>query len=197
MPQPPANGMSYPQTISDLLLPGNPFLGTLPRKYWFCLKKAFAYGVDYLPLTAGASGVQQSITIDSDSDFVLMLPQMIVTDSTNLIQKSFAPALINLSSSLNNQFMFQTARHVMTFASIPGVVTPQYLPMAYIYPKGTVLNTLLSNLDLVNTYNYRFTYWGFKAYTQVPADGGDGSSSPSDGTTGGMGAYPHRGFVRR
>jgi hypothetical protein len=183
--------MSIPQTISDLLLPGNPFLGTLPRKYWFCLKKAFAYGFDALPLAAGASSVQFSITIDSDSDFVFMLPTMIVTDTTNLIQKSFAPATVNVSSSLNNQFMFQTARHVMTFASIPTVIVPQYLPMAYIYPKGTVLNTVLSNLDTVNAYNYRFTYWGFKAYTQVPADSGngDGSGSPSDGSSG-MSAYP-------
>jgi hypothetical protein len=183
--------MSVPPSLSDLLLPGNPFLGTLPRKYWFCLKKAFAYGTDYLPLAAGASGIQNSITIDSDSDFIFMLPQMVVTDTTNLIQIAFPPALINVSSSLNNQFLFQTARHVMTFASIPTVTMPAYFPMAYIYPKGTVLNTVLSNLDTVNAYNYRFTYWGFKAYTQVPANSGNGDGSAGDASTTGMSAYPY------
>jgi hypothetical protein len=116
--------MSVPQTISDLLLPGNPFLGTLPRKYWFCLKKAFAYGVDYLPLAAGGGAVQKSISIDSDSDWIFMLPEVVVTDTTDLIEKSFPPALINVSTSLNNEFIFQSARHVKTFATLPGVTTP-------------------------------------------------------------------------
>jgi hypothetical protein len=62
--------------------------------------------------------------------------------------------------------------------------------MAYIYQAGTVLNTLLQNLDAVNAYNYRFTYWGFKAFTKIPADGSipDGSNGAGNG----MGAYYRR-----
>lgn len=163
MPMPPNQVNTTPGTLSDLLLPGNPFLGTLPRKYWRKLKKAFGYPVNYLPLAAAASQSVQPITIDSDSDFIAMICMLEATDATNLIELSFTPALINVQSSLNNMFMFQQDVHVKTFATLGGA-QPLYFPMPFIFPAGTTLNTRLTNLDTVNARNYRLTYYGFKVF---------------------------------
>lgn len=143
-----------PNQISDLL-------GLLPREYWPRKKVYFAYTVSFLPLAAAAQGTTQPITIDSDSDFALMLPNLEATSTDDTLELSYAPALINITTTLNNASIFNNPAHVMTF-SPPG--RDKYLFMPFIAGRGTVLNTILQNLDLVNARNYRFTFHGFKIY---------------------------------
>jgi hypothetical protein len=143
-----------PDQVSDLL-------GLLPREYWPRKKIYFAYTVNFLPLPAASQGTTQPITIDSDSDFALMLPNLEMTSTDDTTEFSYAPALINITTTLNNASIFNNPSHVMNF-SPPG--RDKYLFMPFIAGRGTVLNVLLQNLDLVNARNYRFTLHGFKIY---------------------------------
>lgn len=143
-----------PNMLSDLL-------GLLPAAYWDRKKIYFGYTVNFLPLAAGGVGVTQPITMDSDSDFALILPNLEMTSTDDLTEFSYAPATINLSSTINNASLFNSPSHVQNF-SPPG--RDKYLFMPFISPAGTTLNTVLSNLDLTNARNYRFTYHGFKIY---------------------------------
>lgn len=161
MPPTPAQQANMAAIIGNYLTQVSPFIGWLPKAYWRRKKEFFAYTVNFTPLAAAAAGVVQGITMDSDSDFALMLPELEMTSTDETAEFSYAPALVNVASTINNASIFQNPAHVMTFAP-PG--KQLYLPMPFIAPAGTVLNTSLSNLDLVNSRNYRFTYYGFKIF---------------------------------
>lgn len=135
-------------------------LGWLPPRFWPNIKEFFAYSVNFLPLAA--SGTQtQSISIQSDTDFILLYGTMVATQTDNVTPLAFAPALVQLRDGSSGNDLFQSPLHVENVfgdAMQPGIFAVPYYLRA-----NSNLQVTLQNLE-ANDRNYRLAFHGCRVW---------------------------------
>ena len=142
----------------------HPIIGEIPAKLRKLLKDKFAYGVDFLPLAANAN-IPLPVQIEADSDFIIVSAQAIVTGTTNLVQSTFNPFLVDIRDTGSGRTFFNSARH---FNTIFGTAeAPAYWwRMGYVkrLRASSTMLVSLQNLDAANAFNVRITFDGFKVF---------------------------------
>lgn len=151
--EPMANTQSPAPTLLGLL-------SLLPPQFRWTRKNFYGYPTEFLPLTASLTLTNQ-IGIQSDSDFIITYATCIVTDTTNLIQLSFIPQLVQLQDAAAGQSFFLIPVHAMNVygdASAPGIFAVPYVMRA-----ASTLSVQHQNLEATNR-NVRCAFMGFKSY---------------------------------
>lgn len=146
-----------------LAQPGPTLLGvlsTLPPQFRWTRKTFFGYTTDFLTLGASAT-VSNSIAIQGDSDFILSYATSIVTDSTNLIQLSFVPQLVQLVDAAAGINFFLSPEH---FNNVYGdAQNPGIFPTPIILRAATSMNVIHQNLE-ATARNVRCAFNGMRSY---------------------------------
>ncbi len=133
-------------------------------------KDPYWYRVQFVPLAASATGANQDFSVESDSDFVCLGANAVVTDTSDVV----VAAVANAFDPFNPPFL-ATIRHTgpgqnlmnapVAFANIFGnrQFGPIFWPIPKIFPARAVISTILDNL-VATAYRVRIAYFGFKAY---------------------------------
>lgn len=123
-------------------------------------KQFFTYGMEFLPLTASAT-LTGNISIQADSDFLILEMVRVVTDTTDLIALAFCPELVTLIDSGSGRTLFDRAQHMDNIAG-----TGQ-LPAVWDYPyflqRNSNFAVTVQNLEAVNR-NVRIGFRGLKIF---------------------------------
>lgn len=150
--------------VASAFLPSvSPFFGLLPREVWHKDKDLFFYSANFLPITAGQ--VQsQNISIQSDSDFLVVAINGTVTDIAAPPVLVAAPALLieltDVSAGRQFQNQPQHYQNIVGTAQNPG-----WMPFPkYLRANSTVTITLTSLFNA--SLNARVTLMGFKIFQQ-------------------------------
>lgn len=131
-------------------------------------KDPYWYRVQFIPLAASATAIAE-FTVESDSDFVCLGANAVVTDTVD----ATIAAVANAFDPFNPPFL-ATIRHTgpgqnlmnssVAFANIYGTARdPYYWPIPKIFPSRAVVQTTLENL-VATDRRIRIAYVGFKAY---------------------------------
>ncbi len=140
----------------------NPFFGLLPQELWDNAKDFFVYGTDFLPLAAGGTATQD-IAIESDSDFLIVAGNRIVTDDPDqTVIVAFPPFLVTLFDNGSGRRLQNRAQHIENMFGTAQL--PAYWPFPKLIPRASTFSTTLQNLDAGNAYNVRVSYLGFKIF---------------------------------
>ena len=117
--------------MSNASSPGPTLLGLLsllaPQFRW-TVKTFYSYPGSMLPLAASDTDNIQN-TIDSETHFIFTYAQCIVTDTTNLVQLTFIPQLVQWRDSSAQNELFQESTHAMNVygdGSNPGIMALPY-----------------------------------------------------------------------
>jgi hypothetical protein len=135
-------------------------LGWLPPRFWGTIKEYFAYPANFLPLVANATQTE-TISIQSDSDFILLYATLVGTATDNVTPLVFRPALVQLRDASSGTDLFQSPTHVENVfgdAMQPGIFAVPYYLRA-----NSALQVTLQNLEAFDR-NYRLTFHGFKSW---------------------------------
>lgn len=133
---------------------------TIPAKYRSRLKDFFSYTADFLPLTANLTQTQP-ISIQSDSDFVIVAGAAVVTDTANTTFLTFVPELVQLTDQGSGRNLFSSATH---FHNVFGTAeNPAYWTQPKVLDRGSTFAVQLQNLEAVNR-NVRVAFLGFKVF---------------------------------
>lgn len=143
--------------------PAPPFLGMLSLlepKYRWQRKEGFAYGTEFLPLTASLT-VTNQVGIQGDSDFITVFADAVVTATDNTTQLAFVPQLVIFQDASSGYQWFNIPLHfheVYGTAENPGV---------FAIPRVARANTTVAfqhqNLEATNR-NVRASLIGFKSF---------------------------------
>lgn len=132
----------------------------IPSKFRSRLKDYFAYCVDFTPLAANATSTQP-ISIQADSDFVVVAGAAVVTDTTNATRLTFVPQLVQLTDQGSGRQLFSIATH---FQNVFGTAEqPAYWPQPKVLIRGSTFAAQLQNLTAVAA-NVRIAFLGFKVF---------------------------------
>lgn len=134
-------------------------LGWLPPSEWGTIKDFYGYSASFLPIPASTTQTQ-NISIQADSNFIIMYATLIASDVTNLTPLAFAPALVDLRDASSGASLTQSPVHVESIfgdGSFPGIFSvPKFMRA------NSTLQVTLQNLEAVNR-NYRITFYGFRS----------------------------------
>lgn len=136
-------------------------LGWLPPQFWLTIKDFFAYNANFTPLAAGQSQTQ-TISIESSSDFILMMMSGVGTAVDNTTPLAFRPVTIDLKDNSSGNTLTQQPTHwenIVGDGRQPGVFAIPYYLKA-----NSSLAVTLQNLDAANARNYRLSFFGFRSY---------------------------------
>ncbi len=152
----------------QIKVPINPFLGLLPKSLWNRQKDFFVYGSEFLPIAASQTASQE-ITIQADSDFIVMSGVAVVTDvsdatvgsTVNAFDKFNPPFLATITDTGSGRAFMDSG---VPFRNLYG---PGELPAIWPFPKmiraSSVLSTRLENLT-ATAFNVRLSYFGIKVF---------------------------------
>jgi hypothetical protein len=133
---------------------------SIPPKFQHRLKDMFAYVADFLPLTASLTQTQP-ISIQSDSDFVIVAGVAVVTDTANAVRITFVPQLVQLQDQGSGRNLFSSQTH---FNNVFGTAEePAYWPQPKVLIRGSTFAVQLQNLEATNR-NVRIAFMGFKVF---------------------------------
>jgi hypothetical protein len=134
-------------------------LGWLPPQFWRTQKEFYSYGANFLPLAA--SGTQtQTISIQSDTDFILLYVVGVATQTDNVTPLAFRPVLVELKDNSTGSTLTQSPTHYENLfgnAMAPGIFSIPYFLRA-----NSSLAVTLQNLE-ANDRNYRLSFMGFRS----------------------------------
>lgn len=122
-------------------------------------KQFFAYQSIFDPIAVGATA-QDPVSMDNDSDFLVLAINGVVSNNAGLVQIAFPPLLIQLTyTGVGNNFYAQPDHflNVVGSAEEPGL-----LLFPFLIPGGAVLQVTLQNLDPANTFDVRLSFQGAK-----------------------------------
>lgn len=142
------------------LIPPAGALGWLPPNEWATVKDFYGYSAVFNPLAA--LGTQsQNISIQSDTNFIILFATLVATDAAETTQLAFAPALCELRDASSGATLTQQPVHVESLfgtAAQPGI---------FAVPKVMKANSSLI-VTLQNLENqarvYRINFFGFRSY---------------------------------
>ena len=141
------------------MIPPAGVLGWLPPSQWWTVKDFYGYSANFLPLAAGATETQ-NISIQADTDFIIMYATAIVTAVDNTTPLAFAPALIELRDASTGATMTQLPVHLEALfgdGSFPGI----FAVPKFVRANGAIAVTL-QNLEAFNR-NYRINLFGYRS----------------------------------
>lgn len=121
----------------------------------------FAYGVNFLPLNAGAT-VTLPIAINSDSAFMVMSATLVECDITNLVFLGNRPLLAQIAEAGGARQLSNIQMHVDNWFGT--AQNPKYWDVPKILLPNSTLNVTLQNLDGVNNRNIFVAFHGFKLF---------------------------------
>ena len=158
---------SLDRRLSQLLsgIVTDPYL----TKYLARKKDPYFYRVQYLPLTASLTSIVE-FTVESDSDFVCLGANAVVTDTSDVAIAAAAntfdpfnpPFLVTIKHSGSGGQNLMNAG--VAFANIFGTGRdPYYWPVPKVFGARSVVSTTLENL-VATDRRIRIAYVGFKAY---------------------------------
>lgn len=151
---------AYP--VAQFLPPVNPFLGLIPKKYWKRIKDFFIYGVEFIPIVH-ATTLTQPVTIQNDSDFLIMGGVYVETTTDNVTTFfNPSPLMVTIADSGSGRQLMNIPVHINNLFGTAQL--PAIWPFPKIIPAGATLNTTLTNQDTANDRNVRIAYWGFKIF---------------------------------
>lgn len=120
----------------------------------------FAYGADFLPLTASRSATQ-AIQINSDSAFMVLCATLVetATDNTTFFANRPLTAVLNTGGAALN--LSNIPIHVDNWFGT--AEEPKYWDVPKILLPNTTFNVTLTNLEAVDR-NVRVAFHGFKLF---------------------------------
>jgi len=130
----------------------------------------FSYGVEQLPLAVSAR-VTQTVTIQSDSDFVLLGVQARASDPANPATVMTDPAVLVQIINTGNQQLQSIPVPLGAFSSLTGLAAGGVagiggaLPVPYVFKAGGSIGVTLINLSAAVPYDVRVTFTGMKVYS--------------------------------
>ncbi|MGH7177673.1 MAG: hypothetical protein ACREJC_09860 [Tepidisphaeraceae bacterium] len=120
----------------------------------------FAYTIDFIPLAATTTTVQE-VNIQSDSDFIIGAAVAVVTDTANTTRLAFVPELVQLFSAASGRNLFSGATH---FENVFGTAQePAIWPIPKLLAAGSTFSAQLQNLE-ATARNVRLAFLGFKVF---------------------------------
>jgi hypothetical protein len=138
---------------------------TIPRKYQGRYKEQFAYTLDFLPATLSATTFG-NISIQADSDFIIVAGVGVVTDTANTTFLSFVPQLYVLTDGGSGRNLTSNAIH---FHNIFGTAQePAFWPQPKVLDRGSTFTVAVQNLEATSR-NVRLAFLGFKVYDMADA----------------------------
>lgn len=152
--------------LSQPNAPGPTLLGLLsllPPQFRWTYKHFYSYPTSFTPLT-GSATLSSQITIDSGSHFLITYATCIVVDTTNLVQQSFIPQLVQMTDSSSQSQLFQQQMHAMAVygdASNPGIFA-----IPYILTPACTFTVQHQNQDSTNV-NVYIGFNGMKSYQSL------------------------------
>lgn len=142
------------------LIPPAGALGWLAPQFWSTVKDFYGYSANFLPLAASATQTQ-NISIQADTDFIILFATLVATQTNNTTPLAFAPALCELRDASSGATLTQQPVHceaIFGDASQPGIFSiPKYLKA------NSALAVTLQNLEAFDR-NYRINFFGFRSY---------------------------------
>lgn len=135
-------------------------LSLLPPQFRWTFKHFFSYVTSFVPLAASTTQ-QTQITIDSGSHFIITYATCIVVDTTNLIQQTFIPQLVQLFDSSAQSSLFSGQMHAM--AVYGDATQPGIFAIPYVFKPSATLTVQHQNQDSVAVNDY-VAFNGFKSY---------------------------------
>lgn len=122
----------------------------------------FAYSTDFLPLAAGTADTE-SISIQADSDFLLVAATGIARDPADVDSRFAAPAItVQLTDTGSGRQLQNQAQDWLSFFGDSEL--PFFLPYPKVLDRNSILTTTLENLDGAQDYDVRISYHGFKIF---------------------------------
>jgi hypothetical protein len=132
----------------------------IPAKYRNKVKDFFGYAADFLPLTASLTQTQ-NISIQSDSDFLIVAGVAVVTTTDNLTRLTFVPQLVQLFDSGSGRQFFNQPTH---YHNVYGTAEqPAYWTFPKLMTRSATLSVQHQNLEAVSR-NVRVIFLGFKIF---------------------------------
>ena len=138
----------------------NPFLGLIPRELWSRLKDFFVYTANFIPLTASSTQTT-NVSIQNDSDFLIIYGVGTVTDTTEASRLTYVPQLVQLRDSSSGRELFDQATH---YHNIFGTAEePAYWSFPKLLRAGSTFSVTLQNLEATDR-RVRIAFAGFKVF---------------------------------
>lgn len=135
-------------------------MGWLPLAFQNTVKEYFAYTTAFEPLAASQTA-SRSITIQSDTDFILLYATMVATTDDNLTPLPFRPALVQMRDGSDAADLFQTPTHVENVFG--DAMQPGIFAVPYIFTRNSSIQVVLQNLE-ANDRIYRLAFHGFRSW---------------------------------
>jgi hypothetical protein len=137
----------------------------IPAKYQGRYKEQFNYGIDFLPAVLSTTTFG-NISIQADSDFIIVAAVGVVTDTTNLTVLSFVPQLVQLTDGGSGRNLFSLPQH---YHNVFGTADePAYWPQPKVLDRGSTFTVAIQNLEATSR-NTRLAFLGFKVYDMPDA----------------------------
>lgn len=138
--------------------------------WWFPTKAQglaldyFAYGTDFVPLTASLS-LTNSINISGDSAFCILSAVLVETATDNTTFLAQAPILFALQDTGSGRALSNIPIHASNWFGT--AQEPKYWDIPKILAPNATFNVTAQNLEAVNR-NVRVTFHGFKIFGFTP-----------------------------
>lgn len=138
---------------------------TIPRKYQQRYREQFAYTLDFLPATLSTTTFG-NISIQADSDFIIIAGVGVVTDVANTTRQTFVPQLYTLTDGGSGRNLTSNPIH---YHNIFGTAEePAYWPQPKVLDRGSTFTVAVQNLEATSR-NVRLAFLGFKVYDMADA----------------------------
>lgn len=138
----------------------SPFLGLIPRELWSRLKDFFVYTANFIPLAASSTQTV-NISIQNDSDFLIIYGVGTVTTTDESARLTYIPQLVQLRDSGSGRELFDQATH---YHNIYGTAEePAYWSFPKLLRAGSTFSVTHQNLEAVDR-RVRVAFCGFKVF---------------------------------
>lgn len=167
---------TLPNVVTRVL--ADPVRMFLPSEYWNRARDWFAFNLDFNTLAAGATAVQQTFTIQNDSDFLcLAIWAHATTTSGATVEQAEQHFLIAIQDSGSGASWFGAENtggfaHLMNVAgakqrAVAGAVASGWLVHPRFIPAGGTVSVSLTNLDGANARRVFLMFEGLKIYRSL------------------------------
>lgn len=150
----------------------------LPSVYWNRARDWFGFNLDYNLLAAGAVGVNQTFTVQNDSDFLCMSvwahATTLAAATAEQAEQNFLIAVQD-SGSGANWFGAENTNgfaHLMNFAgarqrAVAGAAVGGWMAHPRFIPAGSTVSVALTNLDAANGRRVFLLFEGVKIFRSL------------------------------
>lgn len=142
----------------------SPFVGWLPRSLWGRQKDPFIYSADFTGTDVLNFGVTRTvnISVQADSDFLIVAAVRVVTSTDNLTNVAFLAATVRITDQGSGRDLMDRSVHIENIFGTAQL--PMYWPIPKVVEANSTLSTTLVSLETANNRNVRVSYYGFKIF---------------------------------